>query len=173
MARLPLTDEQKTAICSGHPRLFIEAAPGSGKTTVAAERFGVLRFGRVAAPEGTMTAVSFTRSATSELRRRVRMRWGTSSLAWPHNVTTIDTLDCKIVQFLLRRQVIHWPGGHEALEVLDDWRGHRGYRWLIAGSNRRVATINNVGTVTSFGMAVREPQLGFGRCSTRTNSTST
>ena len=44
MPRLPLTDEQKKASTSRDRRLFIEANPGSGKTTVAAERYGILRF---------------------------------------------------------------------------------------------------------------------------------
>ena len=44
MTRVALTDEQIAASTSRKRRLFIEATPGSGKTTVAAERYGVLRF---------------------------------------------------------------------------------------------------------------------------------
>jgi len=162
MPRLPLTDEQKAAVCSASKRLFIEAAPGSGKTTVASERFGVLRFRPVTTVDGSMAAVSFTRSATGELRRRIRSRWGSTSLAWPHGVTTIDTLVCNVVHHLLRQHVIHWPGDHETLEVLDDWRGHRGYRWLEAGSHRRVVTVSRLAMITSLGRRLREPQMGFG-----------
>jgi DNA helicase-2/ATP-dependent DNA helicase PcrA len=162
MPRLPLTDEQKDAVRASHDRLFIEAAPGAGKTTAAAERYGLLRFNRSSPPGHSITAVSFTRSATGELHRRVRGRWGSTALTWPHGVKTIDTLVCNIVEHLLRQQVIRWPGGHTSLQVLDDWRGHRGYRWLLAGSFRRVAAIAASGTVTSAGRRVLNPRLGIG-----------
>lgn len=162
MARLPLTDEQKAAVCAASGRLFIEAAPGSGKTTVAAERFGILRFATGRNVQGPITALSFTRSATGELSQRVRARWGSNGMSWPNLVTTIDAFICNIVHHLLCRSVIHWPGGHQELQVLDDWRGHRGYRWLLAGSHRRIATLTTEGVVTSFGRLLREPGMGFG-----------
>jgi len=161
MPRLPLTDEQKTASCFDNRRLFIEAAPGSGKTTVAAERFGVLRFARRTTAPGAITALSFTRSATGELHRRIRSRWGSSALNWPHRVMTIDALLCEILQHLLRTGILRWPGDHTSLQVLDDWRGHRGYRWLTAGNYRRLATIHN-GIVTSVGDLVNVARMGIG-----------
>jgi DNA helicase-2/ATP-dependent DNA helicase PcrA len=162
MPRLPLTDEQKDAVRATSARLFIEAAPGAGKTTVAAERYGVLRYTRSARSRNSITAVSFTRSATGELFRRVRGRWGSTALTWPHGVMTIDTLISNVVGHLLREEVIRWPAGHTALEVLDDWRGHRGYRWLPAGSYRRVAHVDDSGLVTSEGRPMREPGLAIG-----------
>lgn len=162
MPRLPLTDQQKDAVCAPAGRLFIEAAPGSGKTTVAAERFGVLRFARGRSAQGPVTAVSFTRSATGELSRRVRNRWGSASVSWPHVVLTIDAFIHNIVHHLLRQSIIQWPGGHVELQVLDDWRGHRGYRWLLAGSFRRIATLSAESMVTSFGRRLREPEMAFG-----------
>jgi DNA helicase-2/ATP-dependent DNA helicase PcrA len=162
MPRLPLTEEQKDAVGAPAGRLFIEAAPGAGKTTVAAERFGVLRFNQRSRGAGPIVAVSFTRSATGELHRRVRRRWGSSALSWPHRVMTIDSLVCNIVGHLLREGVIRWPGDHTSLEVLDDWRGHRGYRWLIANSYRRAATIDSNGIVTSVGRPVVNPRAGIG-----------
>lgn len=162
MPRLSLTDQQKDAVRSQCERLFIEATPGAGKTTVAAERFGVLRFSGTAVRQRSISAVSFTRSATAELHRRVRHRWGSSALTWPHHVTTIDTLICNIVEHLLRQSVIRWPGDHTSLQVLDDWRGHRGYRWLGAGNYRRVATVDSSGLVTSTGRAVTTPRPGIG-----------
>lgn len=160
MTRLPLTSEQKAAACFDDHRLFIEAAPGSGKTTVAAERFGVLRFANAPAGEGAITALSFTRSATWELHRRIRSRWGSNALAWPHRVMTIDALLCEILQHLLRTGLLRWPGDHTSLQVLDNWRGHRGYRWLTGGSYR-VAAIEN-GVVTSRGARVIAPNFGIG-----------
>lgn len=161
MTRLPLTEQQKTAACFTDRRLFIEAAPGSGKTTVAAERFGVLRFAGESAGTGAIAALSFTRSATWELHTRIRSRWGSSSLAWPHRVMTIDTLLCELLQHLLRTGLLRWPGDHTSLQVLDAWRGHRGFRWLTVGNFRRVATIEN-GVVTSAGAPVNVPRLGIG-----------
>jgi DNA helicase-2/ATP-dependent DNA helicase PcrA len=75
MPRVALTDEQKAAASASDQRLFIEAAPGAGKTTVAAERYGILRYTRPTGSGGSITAVSFTRSATGELFRRIRGRW--------------------------------------------------------------------------------------------------
>jgi DNA helicase-2/ATP-dependent DNA helicase PcrA len=163
MPQPTLTDEQRLAATSRSPRLFIEASPGSGKTTVAAERFGVLRFDGRQPDGGAVVALSFTRSATSELRRRVAGRWGVPAMAWPHRVMTIDALICEIVHHLLGAGLIEWLGGHTHLEVLDDWRGHRGYRWLTPGRNyRRVATLVTSRRVGSVGMAVTKPGLGFG-----------
>lgn len=159
---LVLTDEQREAVQADEDRLFIEAAPGAGKTTVAAERFGVLRFNGQCRFRSGITAVSFTRSATCELNRRVRARWGQTTLCWPHRIVTIDTLICDIVEHLLRLGIIRWPEGHTVITVLDDWRGYRGHRWLAAGSSRRVATLDTAGLVTSIPRRMREPGYAIG-----------
>lgn len=162
MPRIALTDEQKAAAAASHERLFIEASPGAGKTTVAAERYGVLRYTRPTGSLGSITAVSFSRSATGELFRRIRGRWGSSAVAWPHGVLTFDALIRNVVEHLLREAVIRWPGNHTVLEVLDDWRGHRGYRWLQAGSSRRVATVDDSGAVTSIVRRMPDAGLAIG-----------
>jgi len=161
MPRLPLTNEQNDAARADNNRLFIEAAPGAGKTTVATERYGVLRYTKSNRSRRAITAVSFTRSATGVLYSRVRSRWGSSALSWPHAVMTIDSLVCKIVQHLLHQHVVRWPGDHTSLVVLDSWHGHRGYRWLRSGY-RRVATIDQLGNVTSTSRRMSEPGLGIG-----------
>lgn len=162
MPRPQLTDEQRDAVCAGNARIFIEAAPGAGKTTVAAERYGVLRFNRGQVAGNGITAVSFTRSATTELLHRVTTRWGSSAVSWPPGVLTIDGLVCKIVEHLLRSDIVHWPNGFTKLEVLDDWRGHRGYRPMNEGSYRRVAMITTTGSVTSRGRLTTTPGWGIG-----------
>jgi UvrD-like helicase family protein len=81
--RSPLTSEQRAAATTAVARAFIVAAPGSGKTTVAAERFGVIRYD-TAADFRRILALSFTRSARGELAARIRRRWGSRALAWPH-----------------------------------------------------------------------------------------
>ena len=116
-----LTPQQLTASGSPHDRVYIEAAPGSGKTTVSALRFGLHRFAAPTDPRAVV-ALSFTRSATEELRTRVARQWGLASLCWPHRVVTLDTLLCDLLFHLLGEGVLHWPGGHTELDVLDSWR---------------------------------------------------
>lgn len=116
-----LTPEQRVAAASRIANLFIEAEPGSGKTTVAAQRYGVLRY--LGAPDDrAVLAVSFTRSATAELRARVARTWGPSATQWPHRIGTIDFLLRRLVRALLVGGHIEWPEGHVEIEVIDDWR---------------------------------------------------
>ncbi|WP_431946583.1 UvrD-helicase domain-containing protein [Micromonospora marina] len=115
-----LTGEQLRAAAAVEPGVFIEAAPGSGKTTVAAERFGYLRYRDPGEPRATV-ALSFTRAATAELRRRVVRTWGVDPLRGPHRVVTIDTFLQELLTFLLRAGHLHWPGGHTDLTVKDTW----------------------------------------------------
>lgn len=124
-----LTDEQRLAAAARTPNVFIEAGPGTGKTTVSAQRFGVQRF----APEHrhdhrAALAVSFTRAATRNLRRRVQRLWGPSALAWPHRIVTLDTVMSDLVHDLLRSGLLRWPGqtslwpdDRVTLDVHDSW----------------------------------------------------
>jgi len=154
--RSPLTCEQRTAATAVAARVYIEAGPGSGKTTVAAERFGVLRYG-TSADLRRILALSFTRSACSELEVRIRRRWGSSALSWPHQALTLDALHCEILGFLLRRGTISWMGRHTELTVLDTWRGQTGARWMSSGTNyKRVATLYGT-VVRSDGKKVTSP----------------
>lgn len=116
--RFPLTSEQHAAAFSRAERLYINAAPGSGKTTVAAERFGLQRWER-GADARRVLGLSFTRSASAELAGRIRRRWGPVALRWPHAIMTIDALHCEILTYLLRSGAINWPGGATDLTVLD------------------------------------------------------
>lgn len=136
-----LTEEQKLAATCSDGRVYIEASPGSGKTTVAAERFGVARFGGFTGGPGVL-ALSFARSARGELHDRIRRRWGTNAMRWPHRVSTLDQLHLSIVRHLLVAGHLVWPGGHDHLEVLDSWRGHQS-RWLEEDTFRRVLTISD------------------------------
>ncbi|MDF9811841.1 UvrD-helicase domain-containing protein [Streptomyces sp. SPB162] len=116
-----LTPRQLMASGSPHGRVYVEAEPGSGKTTVSAFRFGLHRFAGTT-DRRAVVAVSFTRSATEELRARVIRHWGLSSVTWPHRIVTLDTLLCDLLFHLLQKGVLQWPGGHTDLEVLDTWR---------------------------------------------------
>ena len=129
-----LTDEQRLAAAARTTNVFIEAGPGTGKTTVSAQRFGVQRF----APEHrhdhrAVVAVSFTRAATHNLRRRVQRLWGPSALAWPHRIVTLDTVMSDLVHDLLRSGLLRWPNqttlwpdGLVALDVHDSWAAFGG-----------------------------------------------
>jgi DNA helicase-2/ATP-dependent DNA helicase PcrA len=126
MPRHRLTDEQKRVVASNASLIFVEAVPGSGKTTVAVERFGVLRHARYGADPRGVRAVSFARSAVAELRRRVHSRWGGRTATMPNNVSTMDGLYRDVVEFLLRTDRIRWPGGIVMPRLIDSWARQRG-----------------------------------------------
>ncbi|MDF6020968.1 UvrD-helicase domain-containing protein [Streptomyces sp. JH34] len=121
--RSVLTPEQLLVAANPHRLLYVEALPGSGKTTVLQQRFGLHRFARTA-DHRAVVAVSFTRSATEELRSRVYRQWGPPALTWPHRIVTLDSVLNDLLTHLLRSRVLQWPGGHEELEVLDTWPTH-------------------------------------------------
>lgn len=158
---LLLTREQKRAAACTATRAYIEAAPGSGKTTVAAERFGVMRYLGPGDGRGVL-ALSFARSARGELAGRIRERWGGTALHWPHAVSTLDGLHHRLVLHLLTDHDVRWPGDHKELVVLDTWRGQAGARPLTADSRYcRVARLSGR-TVVTDGMRIGRPTFGYG-----------
>ncbi|WP_179872021.1 UvrD-helicase domain-containing protein [Microcella indica] len=64
-----LTDEQVLAAASEDRLVDIVSAPGSGKTTVAAERFGFHRYQR--GDDRGVLGLTFNRAAARELAQRV------------------------------------------------------------------------------------------------------
>lgn len=178
---LRLTDEQLHAATGLGRFTFIEASPGSGKTTVAAERFGVQRY-LDGDPGRGIRAVSFTRSATRELDGRVARRWGATAARWPNRVTTLDSMHWELVSYLLKGGHVRWPAGHTEIEVLDVWRGQSGSHYLTTGNGyRRVATLSGAAVVSRAERIARsllstcEPQSGecsLTRCSMPINLTS-
>jgi DNA helicase-2/ATP-dependent DNA helicase PcrA len=118
-----LTGDQLRCAGSRATTLFLEAAPGSGKTTVAAHRFALRRYARPKRPDPRgVVAVSFTRAATRELRVRVQRQWGRGAVRLPHRVITLDTLICDLVHVLLAAELLKWPGRHKLLDVRDTWK---------------------------------------------------
>lgn len=120
-----LTPEQRLAAGAPARRLSIGAGPGAGKTTVSARRFGVERF----APDDrhdprAVVAVSFTRSATRTLVRRIQRLWGPHAIRWPHRVITLDSIMVDLLHDLLRARLLVWPGDHTQLEVEDSWASY-------------------------------------------------
>lgn len=117
-----LSPAQRLAAGCSAEALFIEAGPGTGKTTVAAHRFGVVRFSPdVRMDPRPVVAVSFTRAATWNLRRRIRRFYGPSATAWPHRVVTLDTVMCDLLHHLLTSGHVQWPGALQTLKVEDSW----------------------------------------------------
>ncbi|WP_405180036.1 UvrD-helicase domain-containing protein [Nocardia sp. NBC_01377] len=124
-----LTAQQRHAAATRQKNIFIEAGPGTGKTTVSAQRFGVQRFAAEYRHDPrAVVAVSFTRAATYNLRRRVQRLWGTEALAWPHRIVTLDTIMSDLLHDLLREGLVEWPGakklwpdGNVKLTVRDSW----------------------------------------------------
>jgi DNA helicase-2/ATP-dependent DNA helicase PcrA len=172
---LRLTDEQKRAAATSADRAYIEAGPGCGKTTVAAERYGVLRFDGCGPGPG-LVALSFARSARGELEDRVRRRWGSHALRWPHKVWTLDSLHCAILMHLLRTGQLTWPGGQTELTVHDSWRGQddsrplrpeRPYRRVVTLDRRQVVSETRAIPEFGYGYTAKRPyeaMLAAGVC---------
>lgn len=139
-----LTPEQSRAVLAQDACLFIEAAPGSGKTTVAAERFAIQRHRHANRDHRAVMGVSFTRAATRELRERLHREWGRRILVWPHRVATLDALIADLVSGLLRQGLVSWPGGHTDLDVRDSWKSVVEPKW----GNREIV-LRLVGTTVT------------------------
>lgn len=173
----PLNEEQLQAAGSRQPRTFIEAGPGSGKTTIAAERFGLLRFTRSNASEPPIVAVSFTAAATSVLRRTIRERWGHAAIGQRGAVRTIDNDLVSTLHFLLRAGHIAWPGGHNTLDPIDSWAGTAGLkyrqpkdRWMefygtaLVGRQVTAVKMRDESVDYVFGKTVRLELFSEGAC---------
>ncbi|MGV7829387.1 UvrD-helicase domain-containing protein [Mycobacterium kansasii] len=155
-----LTDEQALASASAHKLINVVSVPGSGKTTIAAERFGYLRYRR--GDSRGVLGLSFTRAAAGVLARRIERRWGSQCVSFPHRVMTFDQLHVQILHVLLGNRIIQWPNELTQVEVVDDYRGFKGFRWLPAGSYRRLATLSTDGIVVSRGQRMQAPGSGIG-----------
>lgn len=133
-----LTSEQRLAAATRLRNLYIEAGPGTGKTTVSAQRFGVQRFDPARRYDSrAVVAVSFTRAATRTLVRRAMRFWGRAVVQWPHRVVTLDTVIVDLVHDLLHEGLLKWPNGHTVLDVHDSWTSLASTTW-----NRTTYTIN-------------------------------
>ena len=167
-----LTSEQRRSAGAVSRALFIEAGPGTGKTTVSAYRYGVQRFQSTARDDPrAVVAVSFTRAATWHLRRRVQSIWGPTAVAWPHRVVTLDTVMLDLLHDLLACDLLVWPGGHRTLEVHDSWASFSGSTWTrtayvmrISGSDVRVISGFTPTASARVPSTVSVPLLNEGTC---------
>ncbi|MFN3255461.1 MAG: UvrD-helicase domain-containing protein [Ilumatobacter sp.] len=155
-------------------RLLIEAGPGTGKTFTAAERFGYLAYDGQPDRIAGVLVLSFTVGATQVIRRAIARRWGGSALAWPNRVRTIDSVFRSVLNFLLRKRLVAWPGGHLEIDPLDERRGARRANeentidWFAGLDDRSVVPVRRTATrgdsVVTSGAALRK-QLEAGECS--------
>lgn len=156
-----LTPEQALAAAAQDRLVNIVSAPGSGKTTVAAERFGYQRH-LIGDARGVL-GLCFNRAAVAELRVRVNARWGGGAISPPHRVMTFDHLHVELLHRLLDAGLVNWPNGLRELDVRDDYRGTPGFRFLTPPNNfRRVAVLDGRRNVVSVGRKVEQPTTGIG-----------
>ena len=116
-----LTPEQALAAAALDRLVNIVSAPGSGKTTVAAERFGYQR--HLVGDDRGVLGLCFNRATVAELRARISARWGGGAIAPPHRVVTFDHLHVELLHRLLDAGLVNWPNGLRELDVRDDYRG--------------------------------------------------
>lgn len=155
-----LTDAQVLAAAAQERLINVVSAPGSGKTTVAAERYGYLRFS--AGDLRGVLGLSFNRAAAAELRSRISARWGANCIRPAHRVVTFDHLHVDLLIRLLCEGKIAWPNGATDLDVRDDYRGVKGFRFLPTGSYVRIAGLDAKGSVDSKSRRVTRPEAGIG-----------
>lgn len=96
---IQLTDAQVLAAAAPDRLVNIISAPGSGKTTIAAERYGYLRY-RADDLRGVL-GLTFNRAAATELRERINRRWGANCIRPAHRVITFDHLHVDILNHLV------------------------------------------------------------------------
>lgn len=155
-----LTNAQVLAAAAKDRLVNVVSAPGSGKTTVAAERYGYQRYLR-----GDIRGVlglTFNRAAATELRVRVEARWGGSCLGAAHRVITFDHLHVELLLRMLLEGKITWPNAVTLLDVRDDYRGVKGHRFLTVGNYVRYASLDAKSGVVSKSRLVSSPVSGIG-----------
>ena len=119
-----MTSDQLRAATSNRRLCYVKAGPGSGKTFLAAEAFGYLRYMRHQDNPGGVVGVTFARSARRELETRIRIRWGRRSVDWPNSICTFDELHRRLVRYLVHRGLLDWPGGEFPERPEDSWAMH-------------------------------------------------
>lgn len=155
-----LTDAQVLAAAAQERLVNIVSSPGSGKTTIAAERYGYLRYS--CSDLRGVLGLTFNRAAAIELRNRINARWGEVCIASPHRVITFDQLHVELLHHLLEEGRIFWPGRLTKLDVRDDYCGIKGVRSLKADSYIRYASLDDANVVVSKGRKTAKGDYGIG-----------
>lgn len=148
MRRHDMTLEQLRAATSRHPRLYVRAGPGSGKTFMATEAFGHLRHVRFADDPRGVLGVTFARSARRELETRVARRWGSRAVRTPNGIHTFDDLHRRLVHYLIAEGLIEWPGGAAPTRIDDSWNQHEDSTNRLKNKDRCVLSLDDEGLVS-------------------------
>lgn len=155
-----LTNPQVLAAAAPDRLVNVVSAPGSGKTTIAAERYGYLRYQR--GDTRGVLGLTFNRAAAAELHRRIGARWGANCIRPAHRVVTFDHLHVDLLTHLLSEGKVTWPNGITTLDVRDAYQGFKGYRFLLSSSYERFASLDVNRSVVSKGRKVAKPGPGIG-----------
>lgn len=158
---IQLTDAQVLAAAAPDRLVNIISAPGSGKTTIAAERYGYLRY--QASDLRGVLGLTFNRAAATELRERINRRWGANCIRPAHRVITFDHLHVDILNHLVSEGKLMWPKELTNLDVRDDYRGLTGFRFLKDSGYMRFAGLDNNRRIASYSQKVTKPCWGIGR----------
>jgi DNA helicase II / ATP-dependent DNA helicase PcrA len=145
----PMTSEQLRAATTTSSRCYVKAGPGSGKTYLATEAFGFLRYNRYQYDRRGVLGVTFARSARAELEARVNVRWGARAVAWPNGICTFDELHRQLLRFLVFHGHIAWPSGAFPGKVDDTWLDYPGATRKPGSKPRYTLTLNADGHVVT------------------------
>ncbi|WP_083404517.1 MULTISPECIES: UvrD-helicase domain-containing protein [unclassified Curtobacterium] len=157
-----LTAEQRLAAGTPAQFVYIESAPGSGKTTVAAERFGVERFASAVPLRGVL-GLSFTRSAAAELSARVMARWGGAAVDFPHHISTLDEMHVRTLHMLIDKGAITWDRSHDRFDVVDNYAGEAALRFVNPGGYAPIAYVTKKRKISSIWKVVGTPTQCLGK----------
>jgi DNA helicase-2/ATP-dependent DNA helicase PcrA len=144
-----MTSEQLRAATTTATRCYVKAGPGSGKTYLAREAFGFLRYNRYQGDRRGVLGVTFARSARAELEARVRVRWGARAVGCPNGIYTFDELHRQLLRYLVFHGDIAWPSGAFPTEVDDTWRDFPGATSKPGSKPRYTLTLNADGHVAT------------------------
>lgn len=156
-----LTNAQVLAAAAQDRLVKVVSAPGSGKTTIAAERYGYLRYLR--GDTRGVLGLTFNRAAVVELHHRIEGRWGANCIKSAHRVVTFDHLHVELLSYLLSEGLVTWLSEVSDLDVCDDYRGRKGFRFLQVGGYKRFASLNANRVVFSKSYEVTKPDHGISK----------
>lgn len=148
-----MTPDQRRAATSLSPLCYVKAGPGSGKTFLATEAFGFIRYKRYLHDRRGLLGVTFARSARAEFENRVRTRWGPRSTAWPNAIATFDELHRMLLRHLVASGLIAWPSGAFPVKVDDSWQDHPGATGSPGRKMRYMLSLDPEGGVIAVGTA--------------------
>lgn len=137
-----MTTEQRAAATSFARLTYVKAGPGSGKTFLASESFGFLRYVRHDRDPRGVVGVTFARSARRELAERIRRRWGERAVGWPNGVHTFDDLHRRLLRHLIYHGHIEWPGGQLPDQVDDSWEQHEDATRQVGQKPRKALSLD-------------------------------